>query len=62
LLKDNVEFILISTNIDSYFNEFNKRNYEELFNKLRKITKEVYNEKEKIKVLLIPEGALIKKL
>jgi apolipoprotein N-acyltransferase len=60
LLKDNVEFILISTNIDSYFNEFNKRNYEELFNKLRKITKEVYNEKEKIKVLLIPEGALIK--
>jgi hypothetical protein len=49
LLKDNVEFILISTNIDSYFNEFNKRNYEELFNKLRKITKEVYNEKKRLK-------------
>jgi hypothetical protein len=60
LLKDNVGLILISTNIDSYFNEFNKRNYEELFDKLRKINKEMYNEKNKIKVVLIPEGALIK--
>lgn len=60
LLKNKVEFILITTDIDSYFNEFNRRNYEELFNKLRKVNHEMYKEKNKVKVVFIPEGALIR--
>ncbi|MGC8734830.1 MAG: hypothetical protein ACP5RD_07340, partial [bacterium] len=56
LIKNKMEFILIQTNIDSYFNKFNQRNYEQLFEKLKKI--DIDNTKDQI--IFIPEGALVK--
>lgn len=56
LIRNKVEFILIQTDIDSYFNKFNQRNYDQLFKKLKRIN--IDNTKDQ--VVIIPEGALIK--
>ncbi|MCX7870903.1 MAG: hypothetical protein N2485_04955 [bacterium] len=59
ILKNNINFILIQTEIDAYFNKFNQRNYEELYNKLFKLNKNL-NKDDSFFVVLIPEGAFPK--
>ncbi len=59
ILKNNINFILIETEIDSYFNKFSQRNYDQLYSKLKVLNK-ILKKDEGYFVVFIPEGAFPK--